>query len=160
MTSEELKEELLMIADDNGSPFAVIIRKMRGMLDAQENPEELQQMFTGGAAALPSIYAVKVLMDGTEIPILPVSVVNFVPEGYRDIAGASEGRTHHNMMDMGSFNPMSALISLMSGNIGSASQVNFISVITPDLLFEDLTIRSAVSGKQRMPVVPHPLASD
>ena len=37
-------------------------------------------------------------------------------------------------------------------------QQSFISVVTPALLFEDLTLRSATGSKLRPPLIAHPLS--
>jgi hypothetical protein len=161
---DELKSELISTAQSNNSDFAVIIRKISNVLDLVADQATLSQKveasMSGNTSVLPSVYAVKIDADGRETPILPVVVVNFDAAYFRDILGASEERLQFDM-------PVSTLgatsvLNVLTRGVGvlSGADQTLVSAITPALLFEELSLRSARQETPTLPIVAHPLEDD
>lgn len=164
VTMDELKSQLLSTAESNGSDFAVIIRKISNALDIHSDHAILQQKFnasmSGALLVLPSVYATKVFADGREIPLQPVVIVNFDPSFLKDILAASEERWQFDV-------PVSTLGPIIVSNvltrgvgILSGADQTIASVVTPALLFEELSLRSARDQSPKLPIVPHPMSNN
>ncbi len=138
--SDELKEELLTYASDYGLEYGLIVRKFTNRQDFLGDPVAAGSVGFGGGGGMVAFDVVKLFADGREEPVSPMSVSNFVVSFFKDIVSASESRTHYDT-------PIS---------IGSSS---FVSIVTPSLLFEDLSFRSAGESKPKLPLYPHPLAT-
>lgn len=161
---EELKAELLSAAATNSSKFAVIIRKIANVLDLHEDQATLSQKveasLAGNTLILPSVYAAKVDAEGRETSIQPVVVVNFDAAYFKDILGASEERWQFDM-------PVSTLgatsvLNVLTRGVGvlTGADQTLVSAVTPALLFEDLSLRSARQESPKLPIVSHPLEKD
>ncbi len=164
MPMNELKAELLSAARSNGSEIAVIIRKIANVLDLHEDQATLSQKveasLRGDTLILPSVYAAKVDSEGRETPILPVVVVNFDAAYFKDILGASEERWQFDV-------PVSTLgatsvLNVLTQGVGvlAGADQTLVSAVTPALLFEELSLRSARQEYPKLPIVSHPLENE
>ncbi|MCY3884347.1 MAG: metallopeptidase TldD-related protein [Gammaproteobacteria bacterium] len=164
VTMDELKSQLLATAESNGSDFAVFIRKISNALDIHSDHAILQQKFhasmSGAILVLPSVYATKVYSDGRETPLQPVVIVNFDPSFFKDILGVSETRQHFDV-PVSTLGPVmvSSVLTRGVGSLAGADQT-IASVVTPALLFEELSLRSARDQNPKLPIVPHPLSNN
>lgn len=160
----ELKSELLSTAQSNSSEYAVIIRKIANVLDLAADQATLSQKveasMSGNTLVLPSVYAAKIDSDGRETPILPVVIVNFDAAYFKDILGASEEREQFDM-------PVSTLgatsvLNVLTRGVGvlTGADQTLVSTVTPALLFEELSLRSARQESPRLPFISHPLEGD
>lgn len=166
VSADDLRAELMMLAEENGQEYALVVRRIMdiGELDMSdmESVMQLAQGAMGGnAMILPTVETLKVYPDGTEVPVLPVSISEFVDAHYRDIVASSEDRQPIDI----ALSPGGNIMGMLGGLLGGAGmgglatmQQNFISVVTPALLFEDLTLRSATGSKLRPPLIAHPLS--
>ncbi|MCY4142736.1 MAG: metallopeptidase TldD-related protein [Gammaproteobacteria bacterium] len=163
LSMDELRTELIELAKENGSEFALLVRKMQSMedFDGSESPldELFQTQFAGGISAMPAIDVVKIYTDGREVQVLPLVVTDFVDSHFRDIV-ATSAETVHADVAISPFANMNILSLFTEGISALHGGKEFISIITPALLFEDLSLRSAVGFKPNLPAVPHPLAQD
>ena len=161
LSMDELRAELVSAARSNSSEFAVIIRKVANALDLQHDRATLSQKvdasMSGNTLVLPSVYAAKVDSEGRETPIQPVVVVNFDAAYFKDILGASEERWQFDM-------PVSTLgatsvLNVLTRGVGvlAGADQTLVSAVTPALLFEDLSLRSARQEYPKLPIVSHPL---
>ncbi|MXW54086.1 MAG: hypothetical protein F4X44_00065 [Gammaproteobacteria bacterium] len=161
---DELKAELLSAARSNSSEFSVIIRKIANVLDLHKDQATLSQKveasLRGDTLILPSVYAAKVDSEGRETPILPVVVVNFDAAYFKDILGASEERWQFDV-------PVSTLgatsvLNVLTQGVGvlTGADQTLVSAITPALLFEELSLRSARQEYPKLPIVSHPLENE
>jgi hypothetical protein len=93
----------------------------------------------GGAGTGPGIdHIVKLTLDGAEEPVRGMRFGSVPPTAFRDVADASKERT------------------LFSYRAGAASAV---SVIAPNLIFEELEVQRMRDILQKPPIVPSPLVS-
>lgn len=164
---DELRSELLTLAEENGQEYAIVVRQIMdvGDIDFTDTDflmQTMQSVMGGNVAILPTVQTLKVYPDGSEVPVLPVSISDFVDSYYRDIVACSEERQAFNLP----ISPMGNFMGMLGGMMGGggmgglvATQQHFMSVVTPALLFEDLTLRSATGSKLRPPLISHPLAN-
>lgn len=156
---DELIELLLELADDSGEDFGIIVRRI-------QNPDELapdlntmmsvvQGAMTGSLSVFPTLEALKIYPDGSEVPILPATFANINDSILRDIVAVSEQKSAFNVPI--TFQSTIALFNL--SNIFAAGALNpvFVGVVTPGLLIEEIELSDAGGDKPRLPIVPHPL---
>ncbi len=167
MSREELIEELLTLAKDNGLDYALVIKKISNMAESVQDEAAMmsvmQSMMSGGVSIMPAITVYKIYEDGTEVPIKPVAISEFVERNFRDILAVSDTSNAYNIPTMN----ISALLSgTFSGGMSGADLLfldlwePMISVVTPSLLVEEMTLRNAVTNKQRLPLYEHPLSEE
>lgn len=138
MSDEELNDELLTLADEYGLEYGLVLRKIMNPRDAQLDPFGSSPFQSGGP---PALDVVKLYPDGTEVPVLPMMVSNFVDSFFKDIIAVSEDRVTYD-------------VPLATGGL------NFATIVTPSLLFEDLSLREAGGAKPKLPLFPHPMAGE
>ena len=86
--------------------------------DAQLDPFRSSPFQSGGP---PALDVVKLYPDGSEVPVLPMTVSNFVDSFFKDIIAVSEDRVIYD-------------VPLSTGGL------SFATIVTPSLLFEDLVL--------------------
>ncbi len=168
-TREELMEEMLNLAYDEGLEFGIVIKKLSNFAEDFSSEAILnslmQSIISGNTFIMPSITAYKVYEDGTEVPIQPVSISEFVDRNLRDIVAVSRSYGVFNIPGVGFTGGMFAG-AMQAGvdDVGSVfdavATVPFIGVVTPSLLIEELTLRNAATDKQQLPLYDHPMSSD
>ena len=151
MSADELKEELFLLAEDRGLDHAVVVRRIGS---------RLAKLDSGGfgflgpeASNVESLLGVyKVYPDGREERLRTASLSTISETDFRDIVAVSAATTRHET----GFSPASA-----AGVAGfGGGPVWPVSVITPALLFEDVTIRRPPGNIRKPPLAPHPLAKN
>lgn len=142
-SSDELKEELFLLAADRGLDHAVVVRRMGTRL------AKLPAGVFGSAASSvePLVGVYKVFPDGSEQRIRTASLSTFAASDFRNIVAVSDTATRHET----GFSPTPA-------GVPGAGPIWPISVVTPALLFEDVAIRRPPGNIRKPPVTPHPLA--
>lgn len=138
MSEEELNDELLTLADEYGLEYGLVLRKIMNPRDAQLDPFRSSPFQSGGP---PALDVVKLYPDGSEVPVLPMTVSNFVDSFFKDIIAVSEDRVTYD-------------VPLATGGL------SFATIVTPSLLFEDLSLRDAGGAKPKLPLFPHPMAGE
>lgn len=138
LSDEELNDELLTLADEYGLEYGLVLRKIMNPRDAQMDPFGSSPFQSGGP---PALNVVKLYPDGSEVPVLPMTVSNFVDSFFKDIIAVSEDRVTYD-------------VPLSTGGL------NFATIVTPSLLFEDLSLRDAGGAKPKLPLFPHPMAGE
>ncbi len=162
LPAAELKTKYIEMLKAQGRDFGYIVR---GVVDPNEvqvlnydevDTDDMESMYSTmmsgppGARLGPAIgRAVKVRVDGTEQPVRGLSFANVQHTSYRTIAEASKDRTLYTcqpaqVMNMGASMPMS-------------NRVPVVSLIVPNLLFEELEIQPNKETPFKRPVVPSPL---
>lgn len=147
LSDEELKQELFALAADRGLDHAIIVRRI-GSRSARLNWRSAGSVGDGRSSSVePLIGAYKAFPDGRE-ELIPIAALSTLSESdFRNIVNVSEATSRH---DMG-FSP-----SVDGGGTGFATRP--ISVITPALLFEDVTVRRPAANIPTPPLTPHPLS--
>ena len=123
----ELKGKYLDMLKAQDKTFGYIVRGIA-------NPSEIA---VGGGPGGPFILeVVKVTLDGKEQPVRGLRFGAVAPTAFRDLVEASQERT---------------LYSYRGG------ATDAVSVIVPNLMFEELEIQKVTDVLQKPPVVPSPL---
>ena len=149
MSADELKEELFLLAEDRGLDHAIVVRRMGTRL-AKLGSGPGGFFGPDASSGEPLIGVYKVYPDGTEERLRMASLSAFSESDFRDIVAVSDTTTRH---DTG-YSPVPPGLPAASGG-----GIWPISVVTPALLFEDVTVRRPPGNIRKPPVTPHPLAS-
>lgn len=146
--AEELREEMFALATDLGVEHGIVVRRIGTGLARLDTGLG----FMGGGESSrvePLIEAYRVFPDGREELLRIADLPTITESDFKDIVAVSEATTRH---DTG-FSPGSA--AGMPGVRGGPTWP--ISVVTPTLLFEDLTVKRPTGNIPKPPVAPHPL---
>lgn len=149
-TSKELKARMMKLVKDRELPYGIIVRKA---LDQNI-------LFTGifplvgmdypvpqGDAKLGLLEVYRVFADGREELIRGTEAAGLSPQLFKDILQCSKSTTVHNYL------ASSVIPSFMTGG----SQYLISTIITPDLLFEDVEIRPLEGDFPKPPILANPL---
>jgi hypothetical protein len=127
VSAAELRRRYLELLETQDKPFGYIIRGLAGPGDAPG----------GGPGGGPMILqGVMVTRDGTEEPVRGVRLGSVPAAAFRDLLDASRERTLYNVR---------------------ATPTDAVSVIVPNLIFEELEIQQARDIVQKPPLVPSPV---
>lgn len=102
----------------------------------------------------PAILAYKVLPDGREEPLRKVTLSGVSESSFRDIVATSDTAEVHGM-EFRRPPRMSASLFMTGG--GRSMEPPLMSLVTPSLLFEDLTLKRPAEDIPRPPVTPPPV---
>lgn len=147
MSAEELKEELFLLAEDRGLDHAIVVRRIGTRL-AKLSSGPLGFFGPDASSVEPLIGVYKVYPDGSEERIRLASLSAFSESDFRDIVAVSDATSRHET----GFSPVPPGVPAAGGGIWP------ITVITPALLFEDVTVRRPPGNIRKPPVASHPLA--
>ena len=150
MSAEELKEELLLLAEDRGLDHAIVVRRIGTRL-AKLSAAPFGFVGANASSVEPLIGVYKVYPDGSEERIRMASLSAFSESDFRDIVAVSDSTTRHET----GFSPIPPGVPAAGGGL-----IWPVSVITPALLFEDVTVRRPPGNIRKPPVTPHPLAKE
>ncbi|MYD45238.1 MAG: hypothetical protein F4W92_02655 [Gammaproteobacteria bacterium] len=163
MTEEELKQELLMLVEDSGNDYGIVIKRFSdiGSLALGAGFDGIvavsQSMMGGGIPLLPTLHAYKVEKDGTEVAIRPLTVTSFSDSQLKDIVAVSDTvRVHNVSTPFSTSTLMSALFGSLGGLGGAFGSPGFLGVVAPDVLLEELSFQGGGTGHPRLPIVAHP----
>lgn len=126
----ELKAKYLEMLKAQGRPFGYIVRRL--------GP-------SSGPGGPPLTSVVKVTTDGREEPVRGLQFGNVTHTTFRDIVGASKERT------LATFGT--------SGGVAVAT-VTMVSVIAPNLIFEEMDVQKNKEPLQKKPVAPSPIKGE
>jgi len=153
-----LKTQYLARLKADGKAFGYIVRGLAGVgPTAGGDPEDgmisMMTMRGGGGPTGPAIVrAYRVTPDGAETLVRGLQFDTIPHAAFRDILAASNERTLYSVRP--TLPPAMQMMAMMQG--GPPSEV-VVSLITPNLLFEELEISKPDRPFQRPPVVPSPL---
>ena len=88
--------------------------------------------------------AVKVTPDGREQPVRGLLLDSPTHTAFRDIAGASKERT---------------AVTHLAGSGAAMAQATMVTVVAPNLIFEELDLQRNKEPLQKKPIVPSPLVA-
>ncbi len=150
LDGKALRARLLKLVKDRALPYGIIVRKALNT----------NLLYTGiypmvgadfplprGEGKLGLLEVVRVFPDGREEIVRGVEAAGLAPLVFKDIVATSQATTVH-----------SALVpSVAPSFITGGSQYLAASVITPDLLFEDVEIRPLEGDVPKLPLLSSPL---
>lgn len=156
MNRDEIKTELLSLVEERGLDYGIIVRRLGNPHLKLPGDRSSDFMMPGSRQRTriePAILAYKVLPDGREEPIRKVTLSGVSESSFRDIVAASDTAE---VYDMEFRRPprMSASFFMMGG--GGSMEAPLMSLVTPSLLFEDLTLKRPAEDIPRPPVTPPP----
>lgn len=153
LSQQELKKKLLTLVKARALPYGVIVR-----LAMDQN-----LLFTGvyrqlgsdlpisqGEGKLGLLRAYRVFPDGKEELIRGVDAAGLAPVTFKDILAVSKNTTVHNFL------APSVIPSFISGG----SSYLIATIITPDLLFEDIEVRPLDGDMPKPPALSNPIAEE
>ena len=138
LSNDELRAELLQLVAERGNEFGIVVRRL-GPFDY------------GDELRLTRAY--KVFPDGREEVIRKGDLVGLGDTTFKEIVAVSAHTTAHTT-------DLPATEAWLQENLsvfhGRRKVIAPISVSTPDLLFEELTLRKPIGNVPRPPVAQHP----
>lgn len=152
MTSDELKAEFMLLVEERGAGFGVVVRRMAG--PDEGDPQSQFSFLLGGPEAAPTIgsliEAYKVLPDGTEELIPKAELAGVTEAAFRDIVEVSDTSTPYSLPQAPSGGSLPSFVA------AALSMDKLVTVSVPDLLFEELSIRKPSGNAPHLPVARHP----
>lgn len=156
MSREELREELLALVQERGLDFGIIVRRLGNPQMTQSRERRFAFMLPGesGRSNLePVTLAFKLFPDGREELIRKAELLGLSESSFREIVAASETltayhATHRPRMRFG----LSSLIFPGSGAMSSP----VVSLVVPQLLFEDVTLKRPTGDVPHLPLIAQP----
>ena len=155
ISEEELKQELLMWVEDSGNDFGIVIKRFHDLSSVFDSSSSegvaalTAPMLEGNIVMFPTLRAYKVNLDGSEVPVRTLSVSSFSDSQLRDIVAVSDTRQAYNISNM--FTPT----TFFSG-WGLGLSPDFISVVSPSVLIEELEFQGSGPSHPSLPIVSHP----
>lgn len=136
LPQDDLFAEFVALIHERGNEFGVVVRRLRG------------SAVVAAARAYP---------DGREVPIRKAELSGFSSSAFRDIIAVSEASRAHTLRFPTS---RTSILWQTSAVLGSPRYDAIGSIVLPDLLFEEVTLRKPLSNSPRPPVVAHPFFED
>lgn len=149
-STEDLIEHLLKLVKDRELEYGIIVNLVqdRNLLMTGLFPIMLNDLpFPSGQGTVPLISVEKIYPDGRREPVRGVEAAGFSPGTFKDILAVGTAPTVHNYLAP----------SVVPGYISGGSGYSIATIITPDLLFEDVEIRPLESDLPKLPMVESPL---
>jgi hypothetical protein len=140
VAASELKKKYLELLKTQDKPFGYIVRAIANPSALQLAPSDATDILTmmqGGGAATGGVIldAVKVMPDGQEQPVRGLHFGTVASTAFRNILDASSERLLYSYRGAG----------------------GTVSVIVPNLIFEELEIQKIRDVAQKPPIVPSPI---
>jgi hypothetical protein len=158
LTDEELRQELIALVSERELEFGIIVRRVGNpILSTMDDPRSSMMRFFGGGGGdgekvQPIIAAYKLFPDGREELIRNLQISGLDAGAFKEIIAISEQQTVTSI-------PFSSGSSAMSAFGMGGSAVGgppLISLVTPSLLFEDMTLKKPSGEIPKPPIAPHP----
>jgi predicted Zn-dependent protease len=135
---------VFQVESADGVPAAELKAKYLDLLKAQGRPFGyiVRRVGSLGRDGLAIAAAVKVTPDGREEPVRGLVLESPMHTAFRDITAASKERT---------------LTTHLAPGGGAMSPATMVTVVTPNLIFDELDIQRSKDPLQKKPLVPSPL---
>lgn len=156
MDDEELHAEFLLLVEERGADYGIVVRRM-GKPESGDGPGAALSLLRSGPRAGPGLgntsLAYKVFPDGREELIPKAELVAVTEAAFRDIVAVSDTSTVYSFPHT----PAGGLIpSFLAGAFSALGLGEVVSVSIPDLLFEELSLRKPSGNVPHLPVANHP----
>ena len=151
-----LREELLVRAAERGNDHGIVVRRL-GASHGKLMPDGSARSAAGEVAVERITEAVEIHADGREEPIRKAILAGLGIAAFRDIVAVSEAVTNHALQ----FVPPNAYaLRATTALYGISAATGTISIATPDLLFEELSIKRPAGHRPRPPIAAHPFFAE
>jgi hypothetical protein len=154
-----LRAQLLALAQARGLEYGILIRRMSDpvLLRSETNPMAMIMRMVGPGAEErtlePAIAVYKVYLDGREELLRNVELTDVSAATFKDIVAASASQVVVTLPYAGGGDsPFSEMAAMASGE----RSMPLVSIVTPALLFEELTLRKLSGEIPTPPVAGHP----
>ncbi|MBI1876166.1 MAG: hypothetical protein HYS05_20055 [Acidobacteria bacterium] len=152
-----LKQRYLELLKQQGRAFGYIVRRVSNPIGLQvltEGESGVPQLSGPGgrAGGLAILSAVRVTPDGKEEDVRGLTFGNITHTSFREIPGASSDRVAYNYLARPSLT-----IGMPTFSADLLSGGTPVTIIGPDLLFDELDVQPATDVLQKPPIVPSPL---
>ena len=150
LDNASIEAKLLKLVKDRELEYGIIVSSV---LDRNLHQTSLYQLtlgdmtFGSGQGAVPLLVVEKIFADGHRETIRGVEAAGFAPATFKDVLAVGSTSTVHNYLAP----------SVIPGYITGGSGYSISTIITPDLLFEDVEIRPLESDLPKLPLVQSPL---
>ena len=147
LSRDELRAEFLQLVAERGNDFGIVVRRLGTFYDGTGDSvgDQVEQVRL--------LRAYKVFPDGREEIIRKGEVVGLGDATFKEIVAVSQRTTVYATRLLV---PQAWLRQNLSVFHGQRSVIPTVSVSTPDLLFEELTLRKPIGNVPRPPVAKHP----
>jgi hypothetical protein len=158
LTDEQLRQELIALVSERELEFGIIVRRVGNpILSTLDNPRASMMFFFGGTgddgdSVQPIIAAYKLFPDGREELIRNLLISGLDTGAFKEIIAISEQQTVTSIP----FRSGSSAMSTFSRGGGAVGGPPLISLVTPSLLFEDMTLKKPSGEIPKPPVAAHP----
>ena len=133
LSEDELRAEFVTLIHERGNEFGVVVSRLRG------------------SSAV--VRAAKVYPDGRETIIRKAELSGFSSATFKEIIAVSETSTAHTLR----FPTSRTSILWQASAVYGAPRYDAVgSIVLPDLLFEEVTLRKPIGNSPRPPVLAHP----
>ena len=129
---DEMLAEFVAQIHERGNEFGIVVSRLRG-------PSVVQ--------------AAKIYPDGRTVPIRKAELSGFSVSAFKDIVAASATSTVHTLRYSASW---TSILRQTSAVYGSPRHDTIGTIVVPDLLFEEVTLRKPLGNSPRPPVLAHP----
>lgn len=153
MTREELDDEFAQLIAERGAEYGVVVRRLGNpslQFSSSFSMEAMLARSRGQSPVHTASLAYKVYPDGREELIPRAELVAVTDAAFKDIVGVSDTSTLY------SFTHNASGGLLPSSILGASMGSPVVTVSTPDLLFEEVTIRKPSGNVPHLPVAAHP----
>lgn len=136
LTDEELMEEFQLLVNDREMEFGMVVKRIfPGLASSGNAPRSLSVR-----------EAYRVYEDGEHELVQPSRISQFMLSNFKDIVAASEN--------------INVKTRMGRYRVGPRNQpaTNIMTVVTPNLLFEEVTMNTAQPVKPKPPILPNPRA--
>ncbi|MCY3840698.1 MAG: metallopeptidase TldD-related protein, partial [Gammaproteobacteria bacterium] len=127
-----MRAEFVALVHERGNGFGVLVSRLSGSSVIQ---------------------AAKVYPDGRTVPIRKAELSGFSVSAFKDIVAASATSTVHTLRFAASW---TSILRQTSAVYGSPRHDTIGTIVVPDLLFEEVTLRKPLGNSPRPPVLAHP----
>ena len=132
LAEDELLTEFAALIQERGNEFGIVVSRLSGSS---------------------VVRAAKVYPDGRTVPIRKAELSSFSVSSFKDIVAASATSTVHTQRYS---TPWASILRQTSAVYGSPRHDTIGTIVVPDLLFEEVTLRKPLSNSPRPPVLAHP----
>lgn len=156
MSQEEMREELLALVQERGLEFGIIVRRLGSPQLTLSRERRFAFMLpdeTGRSNVEPVTLAFKLFPDGREELIRKAELLGVSESTFREIVAASDTTmAYHTTYRPRQGFSLSSLLLAGSGPVSSP----VVSLVVPQLLFEDITLKRPTGDVPHLPLIAHP----
>ncbi len=159
LDDDQLRAELLLLVEDRGAEFGLIVRRL-GSSGARRTPRDPLAAILGAggggesSGVAPAVVAVKVYPDGTEVAVRNLEFSGFGAATFKEIIAVGERPTVYSLP----FSPVGDIVTSLLSSATTAPPAGkpLSTIVVPALLFEEVTLKKPTDEIPRLPVAGHP----